>query len=57
MNPHFHSEMSQSRLAEIEKSAEWYRREGTPQPRPRFGIRLNAQGQIVFRLRPAAQHG
>ena len=55
MNPHFHAELSRSRAHEIERAAERYRREATPHPRPRWGIRLNAQGHLVLRYRPVAQ--
>ena len=55
MNPHLYTEMSRSRADEIAKTADRYRREATPHPRPRWGIRLNGQGQLVLRYRPVAQ--
>jgi hypothetical protein len=48
--------MMNSRLAEIEQSAERYRREGVTSGRSRRFARSAGSGRPMLRLRPAARH-
>jgi hypothetical protein len=54
MNSHLHADLMNSRLAEIEQSAERYRREGNIASRPRRFARADGSRRLQprFRLAP-----
>jgi hypothetical protein len=53
MNSHFHAELMNSRLAEIERGAERHRRENNVASTPRRFVRAAVSRRPHLRLRPA----
>ncbi|MEA2468415.1 MAG: hypothetical protein QOJ57_2541 [Thermoleophilaceae bacterium] len=55
MNSHLHADLMHSRLAEIERSAERYRREGDIASRPRRFARIDSFRRPSLRFRIATR--
>jgi hypothetical protein len=56
MNPHLHSQLIQTRLAQLERGAERHRREAIVPTRTRRFARSRRPQVLFARLRPSLRH-
>lgn len=56
MNPHLHSQLIQTRLAQLERGAERHRREAIVPNRTRRFARSRRPQLLFARLRPSLRH-